>query len=145
MTSSALDTLIELATAAADEAAQRLGQALATAEDAGKKLELLIQYRDEYAQRFNAALRAGLSPAGYQNFRNFIEKLDAAISSQQLVVQQARQAVDAERGNWQASERKRMSFDTLATRAQKAAGQKASRQDQKQMDEHASRTPLFKR
>jgi flagellar FliJ protein len=139
MTSSALDTLIELATAASDEAAQRLGRAVAAAADADQKLELLMQYRDEYGQRFNQALQQGLSPTGYQNFRNFMDKLDAAIGSQQRAVDAARLSVNTERGNWQASEKKRMSYDTLASRAQKQADQREAKRDQKQMDEHAAR------
>ena len=140
MSSSALDTLIELATAASDEAAQRLGRAVGAAADADKKLELLLQYRDEYGERFNQALRQGLSPAGYQNFRNFMDKLDAAIGSQQRAVETARQSVESERGLWQASEKKRMSYDTLASRAQKQADQREAKRDQKQMDEHAARS-----
>lgn len=145
MTSSALDTLIELASAASDEAAQRLGRAVAAAADADKKLELLLQYRDEYGERFNQALRQGLSPAGYQNFRNFMDKLDAAISSQQNAVDMAKRSVENERDQWQASEKKRMSYDTLATRAQKQIEKREQKRDQKQMDEHAARAPLHRR
>lgn len=142
---SALDTLIELATTASDEAAQRLGKAIAAADNADQKLSLLLQYRDEYGERFKQSLKAGLSAAGYHNFRNFMAKLDEAIDSQHQLVDAARGTVDFERGQWQASERKRLSFDTLAARAEKAAEQRDNKRDQKLMDEHAMRTPLFKR
>lgn len=142
---SALDTLIGIASAASDEAAQRMGRAVMTAENAEQKLALLLQYRDEYGHRFNQSLAVGLPAAGYQNFRNFMDKLDHAIASQQQVAGQARHSVEFERCEWQACERKRLSYDTLAVRAQKAAQQKESRRDQKQMDEHATRALLFKR
>lgn len=145
MSSSALETLIELATAASDEAAQRLGRAVSAAADADKKLELLVQYRDEYGERFNQSLRQGLSPSGYQNFRNFMDKLDAAIASQQKTVAQAQLMVDNERGQLQACEKKRLSYDALATRAQKQIEQREQKRDQKQMDEFASRALLHRR
>jgi flagellar FliJ protein len=145
MTSSALETLIELATAASDEAAQRLGRAVSAAADADKKLELLVQYRDEYGERFNQSLRQGLSPSGYQNFRNFMDKLDAAIASQQKTVAQAKVMVDNERGQLQACEKKRLSYDALASRAQKQIEQREQKRDQKQMDEFASRALLHRR
>lgn len=144
-TPSALETLIELATSATDEAAKRLGHALLATEQAEKKLALLQRYRDEYATRFQAKMAQGLSPAGYRNFQAFIDKLDAAITGQQQVVQEAENGVAREKGSWQASERKRMSFDTLADRATKKEQRREGRKDQKLNDEHAARQVQLKR
>jgi flagellar FliJ protein len=144
-TPSALDTLIELATTETDEAAKRLGNAIRACEDTGKKLELLLQYRDDYAARFQANLATGLTAAGYRNFQLFMDKLDSAITGQQQIVLDAQKRVGNEQGAWQASERKRMSYDTLAARAQKAEQHRESRRDQKNMDELAARRTLYKR
>ena len=144
-TPSALDTLIELATSATDEAAKRLGHAIRATEKAEKKLALLLQYRDDYLVRFEAKMAQGLSPAGYRNFQAFIEKLDAAISGQQQLVREAENGVDREKDAWQASERKRMSYDTLADRAQKKEQRRENRKDQKLNDEHAARQGQYKR
>jgi len=145
VTSSAIHTLIELATQETDEAAKRLGRAVRAAEESQQKLALLQQYREDYAARFQANLAAGLSASGYRNFQVFIDKLDSAIASQQHVVHEAERRVALERGAWQASERKRMSYDTLATRAQKEMQKQENRRDQKQSDEHAARLMSYKR
>jgi flagellar FliJ protein len=50
-----------------------------------------------------------------------------------------------ERSAWQSSERKRMSYDTLAVRAEKAELQKENKRDQKLMDEFATRQANYKR
>lgn len=144
-TSSAIHTLIELATQETDEAAKRLGQAIRAGEETRQKLTLLQQYRDDYAARFQASVAAGLSASGYRNFQTFIDKLDSAITSQQQVVAEAERRIAQERGAWQASERKRMSYDTLATRAQKEVQKQENRRDQKQSDEHAARLMSYKR
>jgi flagellar FliJ protein len=145
-TSSALETLIELATKETDEAAKRLGKCMAAAEDAEKKHQLLQQYREDYAARFQQNLTAGgLSAMGYHNYQVFLGKLDLAIESQQAVVREALQRVERERQAWQASERKRMSYGTLVSRAEKAQQLKENKRDQKQMDEHAARQQLYKR
>jgi flagellar FliJ protein len=141
----AIDTLIELATSATDEAAQKLGRAIRAADDTEKKLALLLQYRDEYAARFQANMVAGLTPISYRNYQCFLDKLDQAISGQQQVVREAHRQVATDRTAWQASERKRMSYDTLANRALQAAQRKESKRDQKQSDEHAARQLLYKR
>lgn len=144
-TSSALDTLIELASKETDEAAKRLGRAIRNGEDAEQKLQLLFQYRDDYMERFHRNLQSGLSASGYRNFQLFLDKLDEAIKGQQRVVQDAQQRVSKERGSWQSCERKRMSYDTLATRALKVQQLKETRREQKQTDEFAARQLFYKR
>ena len=143
--SSALDTLIELATSETDEAAKRLGNALRAADETEQKLNLLLQYRDDYTARFHSMMANGLSAAGYRNFQQFLDKIDAAIEGQQKIVDAAQRRVGEERSTWQASERKRMSYDTLATRARKVEERKEMRRDQKQTDEAATRQAHYKR
>ena len=142
---SALETLIELATSATDEAAKRLGHAIRATDKAEKKLALLQQYRNDYTARFQTKMAQGVSPMGFRNFQAFIEKLDAAIDGQQLLVREAENGVVREKGAWQASERKRMSYDTLANRAMKEEQQRDNKRDQKLNDEHAARQGQFKR
>jgi flagellar FliJ protein len=142
---SALDTLIELAMRETDEAAKRLGVAIRATEDTEKKLALLMEYRDDYAARFQASLTTGLTAMGYRNFQLFMDKLDEAIAGQQVIVMQSKRRMQDERTAWQASERKRMSYDTLASRAHKEEQRKESKRDQKMTDEQAARSALFKR
>lgn len=142
---SALNTLIELAAKDSDDAARKLGQALRAAEETETKLNLLLGYREEYAARFQTSMTNGLTAVDYRNFQLFIDKLDAAIEGQQMIVMQARQQSERERKSWQECERKRMSYDTLATRAEKQLQQKENKRDQKQTDEHAARAVMHKR
>lgn len=141
----ALETLIELATSQTDEAAKRLGRAIRACEDTEQKLALLLQYRDDYEARFKAGLTNGISAAGYRNFQLFLDKLDTAIAGQQQIVQDAKRRIVDERGAWQSCERKRMSFDTLATRAEKVQQSMENKRDQKLMDEFATRQANYKR
>jgi flagellar FliJ protein len=142
---SALDTLIELATRQSDDAAKRLGKAVRAGDDAQQKLQLLMQYRDDYAARLRSSAATGLTASGYRNFQMFLDKLDDAIASQQRAVQDAQRRVNNERNAWQSSERKRISYDTLATRAMNAQLLKQARREQKQTDEFAARALLYKR
>lgn len=143
--SSALHTLIELAVKDSDDSAKRLGAAIRAVEDAEKKLNLLLGYRDEYAARFQNSQSSGISAMDYRNFQLFIEKLDTAIAGQQAIVDNAKSRVDSERKSWQECEKKRMSYGTLASRAETARMHKENKRDQKQMDEYAARSALYKR
>ncbi|HZG22895.1 MAG TPA: flagellar export protein FliJ [Herbaspirillum sp.] len=144
-TPSALDTLIELATKETDEATKRLGRAIRVSEEAQQKLGILQQYRDDYAARFQETLTNGLTALAYRNFQLFLEKIDNAIDGQQNVVQSSQQRVAEARAAWQACERKRMSYDTLAVRARDKETRKENKRDQKAMDEHAARISFYKR
>lgn len=144
-TNSALDTLIELATKETDEAAKRLGRAVRANGDAEQKLEMLMQYREDYVLRFQQRMSSGVSAAGYRNFQGFLDKLDDAIRGQQRVVQDAERRVGVERTAWQGSERKRMSYDILAERKMKVQELKETRREQKQTDEFAARQLFYKR
>ena len=142
---SALNTLIELATTEVDDAAVRLGRAVRAVEDAQQKLGLLAGYRDDYAQRFQNTMANGFTPMAYRNFQGFMDKLDQAINGQQQLVRDAERRVEHERGAWRESERKRISYDALASRAKAAADQKTAKREQKQTDEQAARKLLYKR
>ena len=134
-----------MATKETDEATKRLGRAIRVSEEAQQKLGILQQYRDDYAARFQETLTNGLTALAYRNFQLFLEKIDNAIDGQVNVVQSSQQRVAEARTAWQACERKRMSYDTLATRARDQEMRKENKRDQKSMDEHAARISFYKR
>lgn len=136
---SALHTLIELARKETDLAAKQLGLALRASEEAGQKLQLLLQYRDDYALRSQASLADGVSTAQLNNFQAFMQKLDHAIAGQEKVAGDARARAMQARSAWIKCEQKTMSFVTLAERAGKEASRRELTRDQKQNDEHAAR------
>ena len=141
---SSLHTLIELANKESDEAAKRLGAALRGSEDAEQKLELLEQYRNDYAERCQSNLANGISTTHFNNFQVFMQKLDHAIAGQQKVVSDAQARTMQARAAWIACEQKKMSFVTLANRASKENMRREHGRDQKQNDEHAARRALYK-
>lgn len=142
---SALNTLIELAHKETDEAAKQLGLALRAGDEATQKLELLLQYRNDYAERCQSNLSTGISTTHFNNFQVFMQKLDHAISGQQKVVADAQTQIIQARAAWQTCEQKKMSFVTLAERANKEQSRRELWRDQKQNDEHAARRSPHKR
>ncbi|MDA8129121.1 MAG: flagellar export protein FliJ [Betaproteobacteria bacterium] len=141
---SPLSLLIELAHKETDDAAAQLGLALRAGDEAAQKLDLLLQYRDDYAARCQNSLSEGISTTHLHNFQVFMQKLDQAIAGQQRVVSDARLRIAQARSVWQACEQKKMSFVTLAQRADKEQSRRELLRDQKQNDEHAARRALHK-
>jgi flagellar FliJ protein len=141
----ALQTLIELAVAEVEDAAVRLGRAVKSVEDARQKLALLSNYREEYVSRFQHTMASGFTPMAYRNYQNFMDKLDTAIRGQEQILSDSERRAEGERGAWRESERKRISYDLLKTRAEHAADLKQAKREQKQSDEQAARKFLYKR
>jgi flagellar FliJ protein len=140
-----LETLMDLARRETDDAAKRLGVALKAVDEARQKQLMLINFREEYVKRFEAAQAAGITPMAYRNFVAFIDKLETAIKGQTEMITHAEYRSEQEKAAWQASERKRMSYATLNERADAAALKLENKRDQKQMDEHAARQAYYKR
>lgn len=145
MQKSPINTLIEIAAKESDEAAKRLGKTIHAHQETEKQLSLLLQFREDYLQRFQDGAAKGISAAQYNNFQSFIYKLDSAVDGQRQVVSDAEYKINLARQHWQESEKKRLSFDTLNNRAQASIQKVEAKRDQKQMDEHASRSFFYKR
>jgi flagellar FliJ protein len=116
-----------------------LGQANHARDKNEQQLNLLVEYRESYANQLQLQLSQGLTVTDYSNFQQFMTALDQAIAQQNRIVQTSLQFVEKERSHWQLCERKRLSFDTLTQRAQQDLIDKEKSQDQKQTDERASR------
>ena len=142
---SALETLVDLAQRESDACAKRLGSALRAVEEAEQKLQMLVGYRQDYADRLDAAQVAGITPFAYQNFVAFMGKLDNAVNGQREVIKHAQYKADLERKALLESERKRLSYRTLNERAAAQALAIETRRDQKTMDDFAARTARVKR
>jgi len=141
-TLNAIQILINLSSQQSEAAATRLGLANKTRTEAQQKLSMLEEYRNEYAEQLQTQLSQGLSSAGYNNFKQFIATLDQTINQHKHVVQNSLILVEKHRIDWQASERKRLSYSTLTKRAETALRHQENKRDQKQTDEHASRIKM---
>lgn len=134
-----LAMLIELAQNKTDEATRRLGQLQRAQIGAAQKLELLIQYRQEYCDQLQLQMQGGVSSSRWRNFQHFIGTLDGAIEQQRAVAAQADTRLAHGRSDWQSNKRRLNSFDTLAERVKQQQAQQANKREQRASDEHAAR------
>jgi flagellar FliJ protein len=134
-----LTTLIELAQGKTDEATRRLGQLQSAHTSAAGKLELLLQYRQEYLDQMQLQMRGGLPSSQLRNFQNFISTLDGAIEQQRALALQAGSRLAHGRTDWQSSKRRLSSFDTLADRVRRQDMLALNKKDQRDSDERAAR------
>lgn len=134
-----LATLIELAQTKTDEAMRRLGQLQNAQTSASAKLEMLMQYRQEYLEQFNGQIQDGLTASQVRNFQNFIGTLDGAIEQQRALTLQADTRLGQGRTDWQSSKRRLTSFGTLADRVRQFEQGIANKKEQRESDERSAR------
>ena len=136
----ALQTVLDLMQIRADEATRNLARLIGIEKDAKAKLEMLQQYRDEYATRFRESAQNGLSQREWHNFQQFLNRLDEAIDSQQKTVAAQIKNTVAGQTQWQQQRKKLKAFDTLSERHFASENAREMKKEQKVQDEFAART-----
>jgi flagellar protein FliJ len=134
-----LQSLQDLSGLRLDQATRQLGQLIAGEKQDSQRLELLVQYRNEYHAQFLAAASKGLDPGTWQNYQKFLAKLDEAVEQARTMIQSARQRTVAGQKNWLDKRGKVKAYDTLAQRFRARVAYEDARNEQKQADEHAAR------
>ena len=139
-----LQPLLNLAQMKNESATRRLGQLNKQQHDTQSQLDLLQQYRRDYQARMQAASQDGMDPALMRNFQEFIYKLDAAIAQQLKTVEQSKHSTQLGRGEFNNTQRKLTSFDTLQQRHIETQVKAEAKQEQRAMDEYTGRVSAYK-
>ena len=134
-----LATLIELAQSKTDEASRRLGQLQNAHTIAAEKLDMLLEYRQEYLNQLQIKMHDGLPAAQLRNFQNFIATLGGAIEQQRALTVQADTRLAHGRSDWQHKKRSLNSFGTLADRVRQQELLVIQKKEQRDSDERSSR------
>ena len=134
-----LAMLIGLAQTKTDEATRRLGQLQNAQTSASAKVDMLVQYRQEYVVQFSAQMKGGLAASQVRNFQNFIGTLDSAIEQQRALTLQASTHLGQGRSDWQSSKRRLSSFGTLADRVRQFELGVTNKKEQRESDERSAR------
>ena len=134
-----LQPLLELMQSRTDEATRNLGQLLAAEQNQRSRLQMLEQYREEYAQRMSEAVRNGLTPTALLNFQSFILRIDEAIVQQRVVVANSEKNTRQGQQQWQEQNKQLKAIDTLSQRHELRERYRENRSDQKLQDEFAAR------
>ena len=134
-----LQPLMDLAEHQNDSATRKLGQLNKLQQVAQQKLETLLQYRSDYQTRLQESSRNGMNPDEIRNFREFIHKIDEAITQQLQAVEQSKASTQVGRGEFDTTRRKLKSFGMLQQRHIETQNKIAEKSEQKALDEHTGR------
>lgn len=134
-----LQPLVNLAEHRNDSATRKLGQLNQQQQGAQQKLDTLREYRKDYQNRLQEAVRSGMSPVELCNFEHFIRKIDAAICQQLNAVEQSKASTQIGRNEFDSAQRRLKSLGTLKERHVETEKKAAEKSEQKILDEHSGR------
>lgn len=98
----------------------------------------LADYRTDYIRQTQQRGAEGVQSRQFNQYLNFITKLDQALEQQNLQIQQAQRVVDMRRTAWLAMQKKRKAIELLIDKELAASQQRQNRLEQKLLDEIAT-------
>ena len=134
-----LQPLLELMQERTDAATRQLGQLIAAEQNAKTRMQMLEQYRAEYAERLRNASESGMTRQVLANYQDFLSRIDDAIQQQALQVRQSANNTQRGQQHWQQQNSKLKAIDTLAIRHEKSEQKRQDKQEQKLLDEFSTR------
>jgi len=135
-----LQPLLDLSHMRLDEAARKLGELIAGEQEASQRHRLLVEYREEYYARFLEAAKSGIGPGEWNNYINFLARIDAAIAPAAQSMALSQEQTLAGQQDWMGKQGRVKAFDTLANRHRSELAGKEQRAEQRTSDEHGART-----
>jgi flagellar FliJ protein len=132
-----LQVLHDLAQNRSDEATRMLGSVMSEEQAMQNKLELLLKYRDDYQDKFRAAIKNGMDRAGWRNYQDFLDKLEQAIEQQRAALALSKQATTIAKQEWRTRQSRLKAFGTLSEQHQKREQKHAEKREQREHDEVA--------
>ena len=118
-----------------DVAAQTLGKIQRQLSEHHLKLSELMQYYQDYTERFNQQAVKGMSITQVQSYQKFISQLEIAIREQKKHITRTTEACDSSRADWTVERQKTQVLEKVITRYQKQEQKILNRQEQRRSDE----------
>ena len=133
-----LQLLVKVQREKEDKMQAQYRAALQNYQSMQQKYQGLADYRIEYVQQTQNRGQQGMESRQFNQYLNFIGKLDAALTAQQQYVQQAKASADQRLLQLLAMQKKRKAMEILIERELAELQRKADKQEQKMLDEIAT-------
>lgn len=109
-----------------------------------KQLQQLIEYKNEYANRYSSSQPVSYSAVQLQEFNRFMTQLDDTIKQQNNVVIMAQREVDVKREKWKHTRSRSDAMHKVVDKIKTSELEQTEKTEQKFMDEVALRLSLKK-
>jgi len=121
------------------EAAQVFAGSQRVLQEREQRLVEVRRYREEYLENYQSKCRSGMSAQQVRTYRNFLQKLDAAVVQQEQLVNVAQSELEQQKARWMEKHVRTQALDNMRTRYVTQEQRDAQRVEQKESDERGLR------
>jgi len=131
--SNRMQKIFKLAKAEERRIAEEMGRVQRSLNADISRLQDLESYRQNYSEQFKSS--GTISAARWQDYQDFLERIDNAVAGQKEQVMTGRENRDVHRRRWLTEKQKLDSLERVVDRFRKVEEQDADRRSQKIMDD----------
>ena len=128
-----IDKIVSLAASEERRLGEEAGRSRRRLDEQLARLGELNAYRHTYATKSPSG--ASVSAAQWQDYQNFLHRLDGAVQAQQQIVNDCEQSLEAHRQRWLAKRRRLESLERVLEKYQQQARVFEDRLEQKALDD----------
>ncbi len=128
-----IDKIVALEASEEQRLGQEAGRSRRRLDEQLARLGELNAYRHNYASRSPSA--SGVSAAQWQDYQNFLQRLDGAVRAQQEIVNDCEQNLETHRQRWLAKRRRLESLERVLDKYQQQDRAYEDRLEQKALDD----------
>jgi len=128
-----MQKICKLAKAEERRVAEEMGKVQRSLNAEISRLQELESYRQNYTEQFKS--RGIISAARWQDYQNFLERIDRAVDGQKEQIMMGRETRDVHRRRWLVEKQKLDSLERVVDRFRKAENQASERRSQKALDD----------
>ncbi len=133
-----IDKIVALAASEERRLGQETGRSRRRLEEQLARLGELNAYRQTYAGKTQSG--AAVSAAHWQDYQNFLHRLDGAVRAQQQIVNDCEQSLEAHRQRWVAKRRRLESLERVLEKCRRHDSAFEAKLEQKAIDDLPPRT-----
>lgn len=134
-----LDPVIRVAKNREQKAAKAFGESRRLLEKNEAKLVELLGYQQEYTKRYEDIGHNGIGINKINEYRQFLSRLNEAISSQRELIRLKQSDLDRKNTTWRQTRVKHKSIDKIATRYRINEHEDEDRREQADTDDRSQR------
>ncbi len=119
-------------------AARVMSEMLRQTEAQQTQLNMLIDYREKYFQKFSRASKVGLSAIQMRGYQAFLSRLDTAIEQQQQQVAQSHQSCEQSKSDWRGRHNHSEMINKIVEKRKHQAQQERNSREQRELDDRSA-------
>ncbi len=133
-----LKIIVDLNATDEKKALEALGKAQRKKKQLQEKLDELLQYQQDYKQKYQTISETGVNITQLLEFRAFISKLEIAIDGQKKAVLEQEEEVTFVRKTWERKHQKTKSLQKVCDTALEEEVKMEDKREQKEQDDQTS-------